>query len=199
MAGTQDDEVTLLRKWASGDEKAARLLYDIHNPRISRYLRAKVMPHEVDEITQQVWLSATVACRRHYSEAVTEGEAQSEPVAIKSSFRAYIIGITRHVIFAYYRRIKKDAKFDPDVDSVETLLPSLSRALSISRKAKILEIALSKLPVDLQLLAEGRYVEGLSGVELAEVFAIPEGTVRSRLAKIKATLGDALISAQGVG
>jgi RNA polymerase sigma factor (sigma-70 family) len=54
------------------------------------------------------------------------------------------------------------------------------------------EVALHSLPLDLQLLFEGRYLEDLSGAELAEIFGIPEGTVRSRLSRARRLLNEAI-------
>ena len=51
------------------------------------------------------------------------------------------------------------AGFDPEVDSVEAMLPSLSRALSAQRRVDLIATALQTLPLEFQLLAEVRYVE----------------------------------------
>lgn len=99
------------------------------------------------------------------------------------SFRADLFGIARHLILGYYagRGRTKGAVFDPDVDSLEALAPTLSRQLSQQRRVQWIELAVQGLPLELQQLFEGHYIEDIACVELAEIFGIPEGTVRSRL------------------
>ncbi len=51
---------------------------------------------------------------------------------------------------------------------------------------------MQSLPLELQLLFEGHYLEEVSCVELAGVFGIPEGTVRSRLSRARRLLNEAI-------
>jgi RNA polymerase sigma-70 factor (ECF subfamily) len=65
--------------------------------------------------------------------------------------------------------------------SVHELAPSPSHELRHRDERQHLLEALRRLPLDLQVVLELHYWEGLRGPELAEVLEIPEGTVRSRL------------------
>ncbi len=56
------------------------------------------------------------------------------------------------------------------------------------RRINRLEIAMQSLPLDYQLIAEAAMVEHFTGPEIAEMFNLPEGTVRSRLRRAKDTI-----------
>lgn len=175
-----DPDLDLLAQWRAGDAAAGNRLYVTFQAKLRRFFATKVPPHEVDEMVQQTWLALTQAGR------------DESAATVRTRFRAYLFGIARHVVLRYYRRNCRRDQFDPEVDSVETLVPSLSRQLSLQRKVKRLELALQSLPIELQLLAEARYVEELSGPELAEIFGVPEGTVRSRLHRARRLIDEAL-------
>lgn len=188
---SDSDCLDLFQRWGAGSSSAGTTLYRRYTPRLTRYFASKVLPHEIDELVQLVWLAVMQASKRMNASTTVDEQGGVEPsVVIRTSVRAYVIGIARNVLFHYYRQLRAHAEFDPEVDCVEALMPSLSRALSVRRRVKLIEMALAKLPLEVQLLAEARYVDGLSGPELAEVFGIPEGTVRSRLARVRSLLGD---------
>ena len=51
---------------------------------------------------------------------------------------------------------------------------------------------LARIPLDDQIALELAYFEGLSTKEIAEILAIPDNTVRSRLSRARDRLRDAL-------
>ena len=148
-----------------------------HEAPLRRFFGRKVPPQDVDEVVQQTWMAMTSNRRR----------ADTAPPEVKS-VRAYIFGVARHVVFAYHRKRGEKADFDPEVDSLETLAPSISQQLSLRRNVQRIELAMQSLPLEFQLIAEAHYLEELTGPEIAEMFGIPEGTVRSRLRRAKATI-----------
>jgi RNA polymerase sigma-70 factor (ECF subfamily) len=181
---TGDDgepDLELLQRWQGGSAPAGDHLARRYQARLRRFFAHKVPPGEVDELAQQTWL------------AMTQSRARSAELR---SFRGYLFGVARHVLVGYYRRRERGVEFDPEVASLAALDPSLSRQLSLQREVERLAVALQSLPLDLQLLAEGRYVEDLSSPELAEAFGIPEGTVRSRLWRARRLLDEALARLQ---
>ena len=170
---SDDSDNVLLRRWQAGDAAAGNLLCRRYQPKLQWLFTTKVPPDEVAELQQQTWLAMSQACGRTGTDA-------TRPFI---SFRAYLFGIARHLVLGYYagRGRAKGAAFDPDIESLESLGPTLSRQLSLQRRVQRIELAVQSLPLELQLLFEGHYVEEISCVELAEIFGLPEGTVRSRL------------------
>lgn len=197
MTDTKRSDPELFDAWGAGDAGAGRALHRRLAPRISRFFASKVLPHDADELVQETWLALMRSSRQRREQTIEDtipsGTELAEPETRSPvNVRAYALGIARHVLFQHYRRLRKEACFDPETDCVASLLPSLSRALSLRRRVHLIEAALAELPVDVQLLAEARYIDGLSGPELARMFGIPEGTVRSRLARVRNSLADLL-------
>lgn len=179
--GEQDFE--LLNAWYAGSQAAGTTLYRRHEATLRRFFASKVPHQDVDELIQQTWMAMTSNQRR-------ATDAQTEPPKAIHSVRAYIFGIARHVAFAFYRKTGQKADFDPDIDNIASISPSISQQLSLRRNIQRLELAMQSLPVDFQLLAEAFYIEEFTGPELAEMFNLPEGTVRSRLKRAKTTIDE---------
>lgn len=133
-----------------------------------KFFRRKVAPEDVEDLTQQAW-------------AVMAGV---DPARIQTTVRAYLRGVARHVLYNHFRASRRCGEFDPQVDLLTALVATGTQRIA----AQWVERRLQELPVDLQLLFEG-HVEGLTGPELATAFGVPEGTVRSRLARVRRALG----------
>ena len=98
-----------------------------------------------------------------------------------SSFRAYLFGVARNILYGEYRRRRKDEAVDFGTSSVQDLDPGLSTALGKKEEHRLLLQALRRIPLNYQVALELYYVEGMRGPELAEVLDVPEPTVRSRI------------------
>lgn len=157
----------LLERWLAGDPRASNALCLRYDRAIRRFFEVKVPPAEVEDLVQRTWLEATRVFKRRGQEV--------------RSVRAYLYGIARHLFFEYLQENRK-LSFDPEIDSLTAMDPSLSSQLFLKRRIEWLDLAISSLPIELHLLVEARRA-GLGGPELAEMFAIPEGTVRSRLSR----------------
>ncbi len=176
-----DQDLELLRTWYSGSKIAGDALYRRHEAPLRRSFERKVPPQDVDEVVQQTWM------------ALTENKRKANGASPEiRSVRAYILGVARHIVFAYYRKKGEKSEFDPEVDSLEAIAPSISQQLSLRRNVQRVELAMQSLPLEFQLIAEAHYLEELTGPEIAEMFGIPEGTVRSRLRRAKATIEEVM-------
>src|SRR5262245_47329101 len=122
----RDPDLDLLHEWRSGAALAGNLLCKRFDPKLRRFFDTKVQPADVDERIQQTWLAMTQVSRRS-----PEGELE---VAIRTTFRAYLFGIARHILFGYHRKNYRGGPFDPEVESLATLTPSLSQQLSLQRR-----------------------------------------------------------------
>ncbi len=167
MGDANDDDQVLLSRWREGDARAGDLLCRRHGAMIQRFFEVKVAPNDVADLIQHCFLEAVGSL--------------TKPDREVRSVRAYLFGIARRVFFKYLSERRKTG-FDPLEDSLTAMDPTLSSQLFLKRRIEWLDLAISSLPLELNMLVEARRV-GLGGPELAEMFGIPEGTVRSRLAK----------------
>jgi RNA polymerase sigma factor (sigma-70 family) len=174
MADDAQTDSELLKAWQAGSQAAANALYRRFKDPLTRFFASKVKPQDVDELIQQTWEALIKNQQR-------PGEAERQI----DSVRAYVRGIARHVAFAYYRKHGAKQEFDPEVDNLAAIAPSISQQLSLRRNVKRLELAMESLPVDFQIVAEAAMIEGFTGPEIAEMYDLPQGTVRSRLRRAK--------------
>ncbi|MCA9685442.1 MAG: sigma-70 family RNA polymerase sigma factor, partial [Myxococcales bacterium] len=166
-------DLALLDAWRDGDQRAGNELFNRHFDSICRFFANKA-PNEVDDLIQRTFL-ACVESRDRY-----RGEA---------SFRGYLFGVARNVLRRYYRDKRyHDARFDPLVVSVHDLGPGPSLLIADKREQEILLAALRRLPMDHQITLELYYWEHMQAREIAAVFAVPEGTIRTRLRRARQLL-----------
>ena len=187
MARNSDD-LALLAAWQAGDPRAGDTLVRQYSAQVVRFFADKVRDFEVDDLVQQTW-EAMIHARDRFA-AAAEDSADGPAIA---SFRAYLYGTARLVLFGHFRKRARAQLFDPGVSSLEDLSPSPSRQVSLYAKLERLSAALRKLPIDLQILLELRYAQEMTSAEIAVVHAIPKGTAKSRLRVAKQRLDAQLL------
>lgn len=187
MARNEAD-LALLRAWQAGDARAGDGLVRHYTGHVARFFADKVRDFEVDDLVQQTW-EALIRARDRFTEGA------EAPIA--ATFRAYLYGTARFVLFAHFRRRTRAAAFDPDISSLEDLAPSPSRQASAHAKVERLATALRKLPLDMQILLELRYAQEMTSAEIAAIYDIPPGTAKSRLRVAKQRL-DAQLARAGL-
>ena len=167
----------LIDAWRAGDREAGGELVDRHLAEISRFFRNKVLSEDdATELVSQTFLACTASKERYRGEA---------------SVRQFIFAIAHNVLRSYIRaRYKRQSeRLDFGAVCVQELDPaSPSSIVMHQREARSFVQSLRELPVDDQVVLELMYFEGLSGREIAELLAIPEGTVRGRVARGKERL-----------
>lgn len=169
------DEPELYRRWQAGDDAAARQLVEQNYDAILRFFRTKVGPQRGDDLVQRTFLAAS------------EGRFRGD-----SSFRAFLFGVARNVLFDHYRLARRDARNQPDFNesSFQELSPGVSTAVAARAEQRILVAELQRLPLEIQMTLELFYWEGLGVDELATALDIPPGTVKSRLHRGRTMLRD---------
>ncbi len=170
------DDAELFRAWRAGDRAAGQRLVERHYDGMVRFFRTKAGP-ATDDLVQRVFLVA----------ADPEGGFRGE-----SSFRTYLFGVARNVLFEHFRGRDRDGRIDASVSSVHDLLPGLSSVAAQRADERLLYAALQRLPIEIQMTLELFYWEDLSISELAAVLEIPEGTVKSRLFRGRTLLEQAI-------
>lgn len=183
------EDLALLAAWQAGDSRAGDGLVRQYSSQVVRFFADKVRDSEVDDLVQQTW-EAMIHARDRFAAAAEDVERDGPGIA---SFRAYLYGTARLVLFGHFRRRTRAQQFDPGVSSLEDLSPSPSRQVSLYAKLERLSAALRKLPIDLQILLELRYAQEMTSAEIAVVHAIPKGTAKSRLRVAKQRLDAQLL------
>ncbi len=167
-------DVELLERWRNGDRKAGDELLQRHFESLYRFFRNKAGDHAEDLV--QRTLTASLAAPAQF-----RGDA---------SFRTYLFRIARNELYRHFKRGRRE--FDPLERSVADLDASMTSKVAARRSHEALLAALRRLPLDLQIVLELHYWEGLSMTELAEVLEIPAGTAKSRIRRARAALREIL-------
>lgn len=192
-AARNAEDLALLTAWRAGDARAGDRLIRHYTPHLVRFFADKVADCEVDDLVQQT-LEGLLHARDRFA---APDAAPPVGEAIEATFRAYLYGTARFVLFAFFRRRVRAAAFDPEVSALADLAPSPSRVASDHARLARLSAALRKLPVDLQLLIELRYGHEMTSAEIAATYGIPQGTAKSRLRLAKQRL-DAQLARMGL-
>lgn len=166
------DELELLTRWRAGDKAAGGELFERFYDGLYRFFAGKVSG-DVEDLIQQTML------------ACVEGRDRIE------SFRAYLFGTARLMLFKFYRE-RVQERFDEVETSLEDLAPSPSRLVDAAEGSRALVAALRRIPLELQILLELHYWEFLSHSELAEATKLSLGTVKGRLERAKTLLRRAI-------
>ena len=175
MADARDD-ADLLDAWRGGDGQAGDELLQRHFAALHRFFASKVDPTQAEDLTGATLLACVDARDRFRSAA---------------SFRAYIFGIARNQLaMAFRTRASRGVAVELDTTSLADLDASPITLLGAKAEQLLLLAALRHIPIDFQIALELYYWEGLSTRELADVLEIPEGTVRSRLARAREQVGE---------
>jgi RNA polymerase sigma factor (sigma-70 family) len=181
VADTVED-FALLHAWCEGDAAAGAALVRRHTPSLHRFFASKA-PGSVEDLVQATF----VAC--------VEGRDRFRHGA---SFRTWVLGIARKVLLKHWRKNDRRARaMAIESVSADTIAPSPSLGAALRQEVRVLLGALRRIPIDHQTAIELFYWEGLSVAEVAEVLEVPPGTIKSRLARARDALRDAILA--GVG
>lgn len=163
----------LLTAWQAGDQAAGEALFSRHFAAIARFFRNKV-GDEIGELIQRTFLGCL------------EGHARFTGAG---SFRGYLFGIARNVLYNHYRdRRRIAAEVDLGEVSVHDLSPTPSAVAARREEELLLLAALRRLPLQYQMILELSFWEDLTHAEIAEALAIPVGTASTRLRRAKQLL-----------
>ncbi len=167
-----DEDLGLLERWRTGDNRAGQALFAKHFPDVFRFFQHKLGP-DADELTQRTFAACVAAKERFRAD---------------STFRTYLYAIARNQLYSYLRALPKGERVDFEETSIAELVTSISSRIGKLRQIEQLRLALASLPAEQQLLLELHYWHDLDAPALAEVFEIPPGTVRVRLLRARKAL-----------
>lgn len=173
---TEPADFELLERWRAGDRGAGNRLFGRHFRSLFRFFRSKVADEIAEDLTQATFL------------ACVDGRDAFRSAA---SFRTYLFAVGRNQLLMYLR---KRGRHDKVIEFQTVSMADLGAgpgSLAVAKaEQRLLLRALRRIPVDFQIAVELYYWEGLPTRELATVLDVPEGTVRSRLARAREHLGE---------
>jgi RNA polymerase sigma factor (sigma-70 family) len=170
-------DAELLDAWRHGDGAAGSELFERHYPAIVRFFANKVSGDPADLI--QETFEACVTGR----DRMREG----------ASFSAYLFGVAYNVLRRHYERSRTQGeRFDPGTVSAADLSPGPSTMMGQQDEQRLLLAALRRIPLEQQVVLELFYWEGMTSAAIAEVLAVPHGTIRTRLRRARQLLEEAL-------
>jgi RNA polymerase sigma-70 factor, ECF subfamily len=189
IAGSLDPDSTVVERCLSGDDAAWEELVRLHSRRVyGLCYRFTGKDSEAQDLTQEVFL-------RVY-------RSLGSFRAMEGSFTTWLARLARNLLIDHYRRTRNERI----TDSIEEQLPgsemraeerfrSPSRpdsAVAGREASELLQKALAKLSPELRETIILRDLQEMEYQEIAEVLAIPEGTVKSRLNRGRAELARVL-------
>lgn len=173
-------DLTLLEAWSSGDRRAGEVLVRRHFASLDRFFATKVPEADRADLIQSTLLECTRAVERF------RGDAR---------FRTYLFSIARNVLLHYYRtRTRKLDPLDPLTGSMVDRAEEEGALTGLARQGeqRALQQALQRLPLELRLVIELKYMEHMTASECAVVLGVCPSTVGSRLSRAKQRLRELL-------
>jgi RNA polymerase sigma-70 factor, ECF subfamily len=179
---TLDPDSSLVSRCLRGDETAWEDLVRLHTRKVyALCYRFTGSGSEAQDLTQEVFLRVFRTIKTFRS---AEG-----------SFATWLSRVTRNLLIDHYRRTRHDRV----TDSIEEQLPMMEEegasavtrpdhAIAGREASEILQATLQKLSPDLREAVILRDLQEMEYREIAEVLAIPEGTVKSRINRGRAEL-----------
>jgi len=158
-------------------------------PEVARFEQA-ILPHLTAAYNLARWLTGN----DHDAEDVVQ-ESYLRALKFFSGFRGgssrpWLLAIVRNTCYTWMRRNRIEEpgmELDEELH-VDTSSPSPEAILLAAARGDLVRRALEELPAEFREIVILREMEGLSYKEIAEVAAVPVGTVMSRLARARARL-----------
>jgi len=170
MGAHDDNTETLLLRWRSGSREAGDRLLHRYVPELTGFFGRRSNGN-ADELVQRTLLACTQSVGKF---------------AGRSTFRTYLYGIARNQYLAY-RRAEAFARHEP-VTMATRPEDGPSQLVAVRQEQVLLILALRRVEPDFSMVLRKFYWEERSVDEIARELGIPIGTVKSRLARGRASL-----------
>lgn len=167
--------------WCAGDAKAGRVIFDRYFPLISRFFANKAQT-EADDLVQETFTTFFAARDR---------------VREPDRLRSYLFGVAYNLLRAHYRKRHGLAEVELDSRSVHDLAPGPSTLVRGDEQQRLLAEALTRIPLELQVVVELSYWEELDSSEIGRALDLPAATVRTRLRRARKLLAEQLETLPG--
>jgi RNA polymerase sigma-70 factor (ECF subfamily) len=170
------EEITAVRKLASGDADAFHALFEAHHEAVFRFVyRLTNSVHVAEDVTQDCFLRFA-----------------SKPGGFdpgRGSLRGFLCGMARNLVRQWWRVTGREVELDDDYDAEPDAKVGCERSDALSPDiAEAVQTAVGQLPV-LQREAVVLFeFESLSLEEVAQAVNADVGTVKSRLFRARRRL-----------
>jgi len=171
VSDPQPSDLDLLEAWRGGDANAGNTLFERHFRSIYRFFRSKLDDANAEDLAQATFM-ACVDGRDRFRE--------------HSSFRTYAYAIERNQLYMHLRKRGRQEKvMDFETVSAADIEAGPRTLVAAKQEQQLLMRALRRIPLEFQIVVELYYWEGLRTPDLARILDVPQGTVRSRLARAR--------------
>lgn len=180
--GRQGVDAVAVRLQA-GDERALEQLFELYVPRLYRFIHRSLGDGEtveVEDLLQETMVAALRSLHRYRGD---------------SALYTWLCAIARHKVQDHIRqrqRSRRRMSPSPLDELGELATSSRSSFEGAFVQQQVVEQALRELPPDYRTVLVGKYMEGLSVAELAQVMARSEKSVESLLTRARAAMRDRL-------
>lgn len=170
-----ETDAELLDAWAEGNATAGRALYRRHCDALAKFIARKTGEDAAD-LVQQVFLDLLGARRG--------GTAIEHP-------RGFLFRVARNALYDRFRQGLRS--FDPAVTSLRDLATGAVSRLVRDESVRLLQEALTTLPLDQQIALELYYWESLPMAQVAEVLEVSKSAVINRVHRARKALREAMV------
>jgi RNA polymerase sigma-70 factor (ECF subfamily) len=181
------DSTQLVCRCMNGDSGAWAELVRLHHRRVyGLCYRFTGNPADAEDLTQDVFLKI-------YSNLASFNGS-------RGSLQVWITTLTRNLLVDHFRRTRNlratgslnegwesSEELQP-VDRLTSKLPSPHQTAARKELARMVQEALTQVPVELREAVILRDLQDMDYKEIAQVLGIPEGTVKSRISRGRAEL-----------
>ena len=173
-----DEELMMDYKKTRSPDAMVELFRRYRRPIYRYLLRRTGSPVRSEDLVQEVFANLMTAAPRY------------QP---SGSFKAYLYRIASNLSAKEWRKVQRRVQLNHEPTDTG---PGAEGQAAKRDAARSLRTALMELEADQRDAIVLREYEGLSYAEIAEVLEIPSGTVKSRIARGKLALRQALVQAQ---
>ncbi|MBU0981248.1 RNA polymerase sigma factor [Patescibacteria group bacterium] len=159
-----DDEIqVLVEKAQDGDKDAFAQIYDVFFDQIFRYVYFRVVPTEVDDIVENIFIKAWMNIVKYEQRDV--------------KFSSWLFRIAHNTVIDFRRAHRSIEPLSPTIaDESERSAPkAMTEQVMTSKKVRD---AVDKLKEPYKQVVVLKFLSGLSNSEIAEVLGQREGNIR---------------------
>lgn len=160
------DDAELLAAWRGGDPKAGQALFERYFDQVSRFFINKV-PFDHEDLIQETFIACVGGRDR---------------IRDDTRFRSYLFSTAYNVLKRYFGRNAGPRRPEElEASTAQDLAPGPSTLMRASEQDRLLLDALRRIPLELQVVLELGYWEGMSSAEIGEALGISPTTARTRM------------------
>lgn len=165
------DEMALLRRLQTGDERAFEALYERHMPPVYRYaLRMTGSESDADDVVQELFLALIRSARGYDPE--------------RGELRSYLYGLARRLIL---QRLPAETSVDAGTPEPAVEDDPFER-LDLAQRTELVRAAVASLPAAYREVVVLCDLEEMDYSDAAAAMGCAMGTVRSRLHRARSML-----------